>query len=695
MADFLTSPAAAVSQLAVKWAGKLKKLGIETVSDLIFYYPFRYDDFSRIVDIKSLEPGQTATVRGRVELIKNQRSWRRRVLITEAIISDLTGSVKVIWFGQYYIAKILKPGDEVFIAGRVDQDKGLVYYSPAYEKITQNKMDGDTTHTARLAPVYNLTKGLTSKQLRYLIKLTLAKVKDLPDYLPTEIKKALKFISLEEAVRQIHFPADNNSLERARARLKFDEFFLIQLRNQLSRRELKKSKAQSLEFKENEIKEFVAGLPFKLTTAQRQAAWEILKDLARNYPMNRLLEGDVGSGKTVVAGIAMLDAAKNGYQAALMAPTEILARQHFNTLSRLFNNSGVAVSLITRTDRASNQEWLLNDGSQLADSQMLINNSNIIIGTHALIQEKIKFDKLALAVVDEQHRFGVDQRQALQKKMAQKGVLPHFLSMTATPIPRSLALTIYGDLDLSILNEMPAGRKQIMTKVVAAEKRGEAYKFIRRQIDQGRQAFVICPLIDPSDKMGFKSVTEEFAKLDKEIFPDLKIGCLHGRLKTEEKEKIMREFLANESKILVSTSVIEVGVDVPNATVMMIEGAERFGLAQLHQFRGRVGRSEHQSYCFLFTDSAAEATGERLLALTKSQDGFKLAEYDLKFRGPGEVFGTAQSGAPDLRLANLFDFAAIKQARDWAEKIFTNDPELAKYPQLKAKLGAIKQAHLE
>ncbi|MFA5076188.1 MAG: ATP-dependent DNA helicase RecG [Patescibacteria group bacterium] len=685
----LKTPVSYLNKIAARLAPKLKKLEIETIADLIFYYPFRYDDFSQVVDIRDLAPGVTATVRGRVELIKNFRSWRARRIVTEAIITDITGSVKVIWFGQPFVSKILQPNDEVFIAGKVDFDKGILFHSPSYEKITKVKAASGPTHTARLVPVYPLTKGITSKQIRYLIKIVLTQLKSIKDYLPAEIILALKFPGLIAAIRQIHFPDSQARLQQARRRLKFDEFFIIQLQNQLARRELEKSHSSSLEFKEGVIKNFVASLPFKLTTAQRKAAWEILKDLQKNQPMNRLLEGDVGSGKTVVATLAMLNVVSNKYQAALLCPTEILANQHFQTVSKLLSGADINIGLLTR---GSVKLFFgsLGEAENKKHSEVIkmlkAGKIDVIIGTHALIQEKIEFKNLALAIVDEQHRFGVKQRQALKERAGNSGLLPHFLSMTATPIPRSLALTIYGDLDLSIIDELPLGRKKIITKIIESNKYRPAYQFIRQQIEAGRQAFVICPLIDPSDKLGVKSAEEEFIKLDKEIFPEHAIGILHGRLKSAEKERVRQDFLVNKIKVLVATAVVEVGMDVPNATVMMIEGAERFGLAQLHQFRGRVGRSEHQSYCFLFTESASEITARRLAALVASQDGFALAEKDLEFRGPGETLGTMQSGLPNLRLASLFDLAAIKQAREWAAKVIHSDPELSKYYLLKDKV---------
>jgi len=529
MALQLQTPVFQINQLASKLAPQLKKLGIEIVEDLIFYYPFRHDDFSQVVAIKDLEPGKLATVKGKVELIKNQRSWKRRVLITESIISDQTGSVKAIWFGQPYVGRILKPGDEVFISGRVDQEKGIVFNSPSYEKITRTKKSLGTTHTARLVPIYNLTKGITSKQLRYLIRIVLTGLKPVTDYLPATIKKNLNFPSLEEAVQQIHFPDNQHQLEQAKKRLKFDEFFLIQLKNQLIRQELKKSRAEMIKFQEETVKRFVEQLPFKLTNAQRQAAWEILKDLARGYPMNRLLEGDVGSGKTVVAIIAMLNVVSVSQQAALMAPTEILARQHYQTVIQLLKGQGIKVGILTRS------EIKLSGQGKITKKEILEKikqgEVEIIIGTHALIQEKVEFNNLALAIIDEQHRFGVEQRRALQQESGNQQTVPHFLSMTATPIPRSLALTLYGDLDLSIIDQLPPGRKKVITKIVQPTEREQTYDFIKQEIAQGRQAFVICPLIDPSDKLGVRSVKEEAEKLNRQIFPELKIGVLHGRLK--------------------------------------------------------------------------------------------------------------------------------------------------------------------
>ncbi len=687
-----------ISRVGKTTAKYLNRLGITTGRDLLFYFPFRYDDFTHLTHIDKLQPEMSANVVGQIELIENKRSWKRRMYITEALITDGTETLRVIWFNQPFIARNLRIGDKVSLAGKIEEDtSGIVMKSPVYEKITGRQ----TFHTQGLVPNYHLTANITQKQIRFLIKQVIGLARQVPDWLPEEIKKNLRLLDLKRAIEKIHFPKTKLETEAARQRLAFNELFLIQLQSQLIKRELKGSRAQAIPFLAEVTKKFVKSLPWQLTNAQRKAAWEILKDMARDKPMSRLLEGDVGSGKTVVAVIAMLNAVLNNYQAVLMAPTEILARQHYSTICQLLSNFDIKIGLITGSDKGANYELgIMNNGenAKLKKHNLLfiIHNSDIIIGTHALIQKKIEFKNLALTIIDEQHRFGVEQRKTLIEKSGDKKTTPHLLSMTATPIPRSLALALYGDLDLSIINEMPKGRKQILTKVVPEEKRTQAYNFIKQQIDSGRQVFVICPLIDPSDKLGVKSVKQEFEKLDKQIFPDLAMGILHGKMKAKEKEKIMQNFLDNKIKILVSTSVVEVGVDVPNATTMMIEGAERFGLAQLHQFRGRVGRSQYQSYCFLFTENSSDKTVKRLQALINCQDGFALAKMDLKFRGAGEVYGTAQKGFPELKIASLFDYKLMKEAQNEAIKLINKNPDLKSYPLLREKLGDWgKKVHLE
>ncbi|MFA5021876.1 MAG: ATP-dependent DNA helicase RecG [Patescibacteria group bacterium] len=683
----LTTPVAAVSRVGKTTASRLKRLGIETVSDLIFYYPFRWQDFSQISDISELQPIDAATVKVKIQIISNRRSPAKRKMLTEALVADQTGSIKVIWFNQPFLTKILQPGDEVYLSGKVDFDRyNLQLVNPVYEKVS-----ADTTHTARLVPVYSVTNNLTQKQIRFLVKSVLPLATLIADWLPPEISQENNLVNLNLALNQIHFPKDKKILDLAINRLKFDELFLFQLSVLASKLDIALSQSEAIDFFESQTKNFVASLPFTLTNDQRKVAWQIVSDLQKNQPMNRLLQGDVGSGKTVVAAIAMFNVALNKKQAVLMAPTEILASQHYQNLLNLFKDSNLNIALFTRSQRQVNGRV---ETKKKILSDLSSGDIQLVIGTHALIQQDVEFSNLVLAIVDEQHRFGVNQRKILRQNSGDKKITPHLLSMTATPIPRSLALTLYGDLDLSIIREMPKSRKKIITKVVDPKNRKQAYEFVRNQVKTGRQVFVICPLIDLSDKLGVKAVTDEFEKLKKEIFPDLRIEMLHGKLKPADKERIMANFLAKKSDILVATSVVEVGVDIPNASVMVIEGAERFGLAQLHQFRGRVGRSIYQSYCFLFTESQTEKTKARLNALVTAKDGFELAELDLQFRGPGEIYGTIQSGFPEFKIAQLIDYDIIIKAKLAAEKVLALG--LDKYPLLKQKMEQTNKAvHLE
>lgn len=684
----LDKKVAQLGPIAKKLAGKLKKLEIETISDLIFYYPFRYEDYGRLSAISDLKSGDETTVIGRVELIASRRSYRQKKVMTEALLTDASGSIKIIWFNQPWVLKTLKAGDTLRVYGKVTGDEfNLHFNSPNWEKCADDCCD-----PAGIMPVYPLTAGLTNKQLKFLIKQSLPHAAEFEDFLPAEITQKETLSSLADAIKEVHLPSSEQKLQAARKRLAFNELFVVQIWTKLLRQEKAGKKSIPIPFYEAEIKAFVAGLPFPLTDDQKRASWEIIKDLAKSSPMNRLLEGDVGSGKTLVAIIAMYNAALSGMQAVLMAPTEILASQHYASLKKYLGRSGINLGLMTRTQKLFNNEEL--SKKDFLD-RCLDGSAQIIVGTHSVIQNDAQFGRLGLVIVDEQHRFGVRQRQSLTEKGKARAV-PHFLSLTATPIPRSLALVLYGDLDLSLLRHLPAGRKPIMTKAVEPQNRPAAYRFIEKQINAGRQAFVICPLIDPSDKLGVRSVTEEHKKLDQEIFPDLPVGLLHGKLKAEEKESIMADFKAGKIKILVSTSVIEVGVDVPNATVMMIEGADRFGLAQLHQFRGRVGRGECQSYCFLFSDADQERVWDRLKFLETCSDGFKLAEYDLQARGSGSVLGDRQSGYLDsLKIADPTDLELAKRAREAAEE-FVKNFNLNDFPVLKRKietLGFI--SHLE
>lgn len=658
---------------------KLDILGIKKIQDLLYYFPFRYDDFRKVVLIKDVKAGEAITIKGRINLIANRRSFKTKKIITEALVEDSSGTIRIIWFNQPFLTRVLKIGDDVSISGKVSSDMlGAQFVSPVFEKISGK----EATHTSRLVPIYPLTHGLTNKQIRFLIDQSISLAKNISDWLPEDILEAEDFVPLADAIKGIHFPVDEDNLSICLRRLKFDELLKLQLRSAWERKFRLKEKSRAITFKQKDIKEFVSLLPFNLTKSQKVAAWEILGDLGKSFPMNRLLSGDVGSGKTIVAAIAALNVISNGLQVVFMAPTEILATQHFETFSKIFSNYPINIGLLTRSQANSNIKS--KERSSFARNKKMIvegvdsGNISVLIGTHSVLNEKINFKNLGLVIIDEQHRFGVEQRKRLKEKKS-GNTNPHFLSMTATPIPRSLALTLYGDLDLSVINELPVGRKLIITRVASSDNRNKAYDFVRKQINNGRQAFVVCPLIEGSETSGDKkSVLVEYEKLSREIFPDLKVGYLHGKMKGPEKEKIMQQFKQGDIDILISTSVIEVGVDIPNASVMIIEGAERFGLAQLHQFRGRVGRSIYQSYCVVFSDNENTDVVERLKFFENNFDGFKLAEYDLFRRGPGEVYGIEQSGQVDLKLANLGDRDIIKKAREWAIKIVDNPSFLKK-----------------
>ncbi len=694
----LSTPVEKIPRVGAQYTKKLKRLGIENVRDLLFHFPHRYEDFSDLVPIAQVKIGEKVCIQGEIKNIENTRTWRRRMTVTTALVEDKSGAVKVIWFNQPYLEDTLKPGTTVCLAGKVAAGKksypGVYLSSPTYEKISK-KESQDFTHTGRIIPIYPETEGLSSRWLRYIIKPLLASFADvLPDPLPDRVVKENNLITLKESLWQIHFPDSLKKAERSRERFSFQELFLVQLYVLKERMKLKKQKAVAVPIHLETVKKFVASLPFTLTDAQKKCSWQILKDMEKPRPMNRMLEGDVGSGKTVVAVMAMLNTMKEGRQTAFMAPTEILSKQHFASLSELLKGLGVSIGLLTgQESRVGSRKISREKFLEKAREGKL----DILVGTHALIQKGVKFGNLSLVVLDEQHRFGVEQRAKLCQE---QGSIPHLLSMTATPIPRTLALTLYGDLDLSLLDEMPKGRKKIITKLIPPQKRKEVYDFVKEEIKKGRQAFVICPRIEADNGKEswaeVKAVEEEYEKLSRKVFPGLSIAKLHGRMKPQEKEKIMERFKNKKDDILVSTSVVEVGIDVPNATMMVIEGAERFGLSQLHQFRGRVGRGKEQSFCFLFTDSAAKRTSQRLKALMDSKTGFELAEKDLEIRGPGEVFGTRQSGIPDLATTSLSDIFLVEKTRNWAKEILQESPALDSYPVLKSAVKEFtKKIHLE
>ena len=696
---------------------RLKKLGIKTVSDLLFHFPHRYEDFSNIVKISEIKLNESYCIQGKILEIKNKKTWRKRMILTHAIIADKTGPIKVVWFNQPYLIRVLKPQDLVCLAGKVLLgNDGLYLANPIYEKINLKSKIYNLTHTGRIVPVYPETWGLSSRWLRFIIKSLLANLKNkIPEVLPEKIRRKNQLLSIEKALWQVHFPDSLETTEKAKERLSFEELFLIELLVLKERIRLTQKKAYQIPFNLPLIKKFVSSLPFKLTGTQKKSAWQIFKDLEKPRPMNRLLEGDVGSGKTVVAAMAALSVMKANYQVAFMAPTEILAKQHFQEVSSLLKNFNLNIGLLTGKEDKLISKKLKNDIIEISRQKILEKTSkgeiNLLVGTHALIQDRVKFSSLSLVVLDEQHRFGVEQRGRLCKNQkSQEKFIPHLLSMTATPIPRTLALTIYGDLDLSLITELPKGRKKIITKVIEPAGRKKVYGFIRKEVKKGRQIFVICPRIEAGEKNQGKSsksqdilswaevkaVKEEHEKLSKIVFPNLAVGILHGKMSPKEKEKTMKDFKRGKIDILVSTSVIEVGIDVPNATMMLIEGAERFGLAQLHQFRGRVGRSRFQSYCFLFTDSPAKKTKLRLKALLDSEDGFKLAEKDLEIRGPGDFSGARQWGIPDLIMSSLKDIFLVEKTRKEAKEILEENPDLKKYPLLKEKVEELrKKIHLE
>jgi len=672
----LDSPITELKGVGDELASKLAILGVRTVGDLIDNYPRRYDDYSNLIDVQKLKPGNV-TIRAKITSIKG-RYARKRLHITEAIATDGTDSVRLIWFNQPYREKNTRRDQDYYISGEFGlHGQHLSIMSPSVELVSSFPIN-----TARIVPIYHETRGLKSNQIRKLVKQTVMNVEKLPEHLPEWILKQQGLITYPRAITEIHFPSSPRALELAKKRLAFDEVFELTLAALLNKYEVNKEKSKSIKFKKELAVSFVSSLPFKITDAQRKAAWQIYKDMGKVRPMNRLLEGDVGSGKTVVAAMAALMAMEEGFQVAFMAPTEILARQHANTLSNLLSSVGYGgqVSLLIGGLKPAAKE--------LAQKKIATGEIKLIVGTHALISEKVDMHRLGLIIIDEQHRFGVEQRKKLQAKA---GHMPHVLHMTATPIPRSLALTLYGELDISVLDEMPPGRQEIKTKIVSPNARKKLYEQIDKELAAGRQMFVVCPLITDTDFSKGLSAEEVFERLSKRDFRQRIVGLLHGKMKSVEKDQVMQDFLAKKIDILVSTTVIEVGVDVPNASIMMIEGAERFGLAQIHQLRGRVGRSGHQSYCYLVL-SDTKAPSQRLRALETMSDGFKLAELDLEQRGPGSFStGNVQTGFTTLKIARLTDAKLISSVRQVAIKFIERKEKLSKYPYLSKRVKIIRE----
>jgi ATP-dependent DNA helicase RecG len=672
----LDSPVTVLPGISDGYTKRLNRLGATTIRDLLYLFPRRYDDYRSLKTISQLQYGEEVTIVGTIWDTKARQTRGGGSLVT-SIITDGTSTIQATWFNQPYLEKQMRPKRQIVLSGKVDEYLGrLTFQSPEWEPL-----DKELIHTGRLVPVYPLTKGITNRWLRRLTKRTVDYwTKRLPDHLPASVRERVNLMDLETAICQIHFPDSQQTLEQARRRLSFDEFFLIQMGVLHQRHAWQTQPGRAVAVDEELLESFVHSLPFELTKAQQRVLREIVNDLRSDKPMNRLLQGDVGSGKTVVAAAAMLLTVVSSFQAVIMAPTEILAEQHYKNVTQLLEGISSTEHKGSSALSAPSPRIRLLTGSlrpaekEQVHREIAAGEVEIVIGTHALIQEGVSFKDLALTVIDEQHRFGVTQRAALR----QKGYNPHVLVMSATPIPRSLALTIYGDLDISVIDELPPGRREIKTRWLMPRERERAYSFVHSQIEKGHQAFIICPLVEESEKIEAKAAVEEHQRLQEEVFPDLHLGLLHGRMKGEEKEAVMAQFHRGELDILVSTSVVEVGIDVPNATVMLVEGAERFGLAQLHQFRGRVGRSEHQSYCLLVADSPSFEGEQRLVAIESTQDGFALAEKDLELRGPGEFFGTRQSGLPDLRLAKLSDVRILEQARTEALALFRDDPDLSR-----------------
>lgn len=684
----LDQPLSAIAEVGYSKAELLKRLGLFTVKDLLFYYPRDHIDYARQVSISRLNPGETVTIVGSVKRCNCFTSPKNKNLsIFELFLQDNTGKIKLNRFfagtrftnrGWQEKQKKLYPlGAIVAASGLVKQNRfGLTLDNPEIEVLDSLGSNIESLKIGRVLPVYPLTEGVPADLIRRAIVACLGAIKQIRDPLPVGLRNQYGLIPLKDAIANIHFPETPALLTHARRRLVFDEFFYLQLGFLQRRQEQKHLEKSAIFLPQGKlIENFNQLLPFKLTNAQQRVINEILEDLNSSTPMNRLVQGDVGAGKTIVAVFSILAAIQSGYQAALMAPTEVLAEQHYRKLVTWFNLLHLPVELLTGSTKIAKRREI--------HSQLETGELPLLVGTHALIQDKVNFQRLGLVVIDEQHRFGVQQRA----KLLAKGQSPHVLTMTATPIPRTLALTLHGDLDVSQIDELPPGRQPIQTTALMGKERTQAYDLIRREVAQGRQAYIIFPMIEESEKLDVRAAVEEHKKLSETVFPQFNIGLLHGRMSSSEKDEILTNFRDNKSQIIVSTTVIEVGVDVPNATVMLIENAERFGLSQLHQLRGRVGRGSHQSYCLLMSNSKTPDSRQRLSVLEQSQDGFFISEMDLRFRGPGTVLGTRQSGLPDFALASLVeDQEILELARSAAEKILIADSHLGGMPSLKKEL---------
>ena len=707
----LNDPLSSCFRILPIQASALKRLGIISVRDLLYHFPARYGDTAQVTSISNLRKGDTAVIFGRISGLKTSRAFRKKIPMAEAVVEDETGKIKIVWFYQAYLAKMIMEDSNVRVEGKVPERNGELYFSNPRIENAPDLFTQTKAHS--LYPVYPETRGITSNWIYHKIQSIFASgiLSEIQDPVPEFILKTYKLPDLKTSLIYIHTPKKEAHAQIARKRFAFEEIFLIQLERQKARHLFKENNAFVIEKSEEEIEQFVQRFPFTITSAQRRAIEHILADFKNGHPMSRLLEGDVGSGKTAVAAVAVYATATSKpkgqnfgtLQSAYMAPTEILAQQHFESFIKYFSHLPINVALITGSGCRKFPSKVHPDGwTNISRTQLLkwvaSGEIAVLLGTHALIQKSVTFKNLALVIIDEQHRFGTTQRQKLAKK---DGKTPHLLSMAATPIPRTLALTLYGDLDLSLLDEMPAGRKKIITEIITPEKRKAAYEEIRRELKAGRQLYVICPRIDEPDPtkelaIQTKSVKEEAKRLKKEVFPEYEIGILHSKMKPAEKERVMLDFKDKKIDILVATSVVEVGVNVENASLIVIEGAERFGLAQLHQLRGRVIRSTHQAYAYIFTESKSEKSRDRIKALVTAQNGFELAEFDLAQRGAGELSGAKQWGISDLGMEAIKNIKMVEAAHKEATALIETNPTLSNFPLLKARLEfATTKIHFE
>ncbi len=708
-----------------KYGKRLDKMGLKTAGDVLYHFPRRYQDFSDTREINRLSAGETVSIQGKIGSITSRRARSRRLIIVEAVVSDETGSIKVVWFNKGFLVDVLAPGTEVVLAGTVERDRGeLVFKSPEYEKIKSREagsrrgpLSSRLLHTGRIVPVYEETYGVSSRFLRWLIYHLFKQVQDVKEWLPSQLLYPnTSYPVLPEALWHIHFPENYQQAKQAKKRFEFEQLFLLQLAVLQRRQKLASRSAPSIPLQKEVLQDFLGKLPFELTKDQKIALWEILADMQKAHPMNRLLNGDVGTGKTVVAAVAAQQVIREGHQVAVMAPTEVLARQHFETLQSFFERFNVQLELLVSSDTPASKN---EKRERIKQGEV-----DIAVGTHALLH-KTEFRLLGLVVVDEQHRFGVRQRHQLLayhddyednnnsnndndngdddernrgeggNRQYSKVAVPHYLTMTATPIPRTVGMSVYGDLDISVLQEFPSGKRDLQVNIVDSKHSEQAYEFLRKKLSEGSQAFVVVPVIKKSESIPGISTEEVFEEFQVQ-FPKFRVGLVHGRLPAEEKERTLRDFTNKKLDILVSTTVVEVGVDVPEANIMLVKGAERFGLAQLHQLGGRIGRRGQKAYLLLMPQELTSTAKRRLEALTKIKDGFELAEEDLKLRGPGEFLGEKQSGWPDFAFEALKDLRLVKQSRQAAEEIMDQSPDLSPLPKLQSKLREFNgQVHLE